>query len=76
MGLNIKHCDNLALYGYVDVDYACTRDDRRSIIGYYVYFGDTLVSWSSQKKHVVSRSDAESEYRTLALVSREIAWLE
>ena len=75
-GLHIKHCDNLALYGYSDADYACTRDENISTSGYCVYFGDTIVSWSSKKQHVLSRSSAESEYRALALVSCEIAWLE
>ncbi|KAL5540215.1 hypothetical protein UlMin_044161 [Ulmus minor] len=76
LGLHIKPCNRLTLTGYSDADWACTRDNRRSTAGYCVYFGSTLVSWSSKKQHVVSRSSAESEYRALAHVSCEIAWLE
>ncbi|KAL5539007.1 hypothetical protein UlMin_044714 [Ulmus minor] len=49
MGLHIKHCDRLTLPGYYDAYWACNLDDRKSIAGYCVYFGETLVSWSSKK---------------------------
>ncbi|KAL5566072.1 hypothetical protein UlMin_029236 [Ulmus minor] len=76
MGLHIKHCDELNLSGYSDADWACSPDDKKSTAGYLVYFGDTLVSWCSKKQRVVSRSSTESEYRALAHISCEIAWLE
>ena len=75
-GLHIGYCDNLNLVGYSDADWACYPDDRRSIAGYYVYLGDSLISWSSKKQTVVSRSSTESEYRALAHVASEIAWVE
>ena len=49
-GLHIKPCDRLALYRYSDVGWPGTSDDRRSIAGYYVYFGGNLVSWSFKKQ--------------------------
>lgn len=75
-GLHIKNSDNLEITGYLDADWACCPDDRRSIAGYCVYLGDTLVSWSSKKQPVVSRSSTESEYRALAQVSTEISWIQ
>uniref|UniRef100_A0A803PQB9 Reverse transcriptase Ty1/copia-type domain-containing protein n=1 Tax=Cannabis sativa TaxID=3483 RepID=A0A803PQB9_CANSA len=74
--LHIKVLDRLAITGYSDADWACCPDDRRSVVGYCVYLGDTLVSWSSKKQVVVSRSSTESEYRALAQVSAEIAWIQ
>lgn len=41
-----------------------------------MYLGETLVSWSSKKQHVVARSSAESEYRSLAQVACELSWIE
>lgn len=75
-GLHIRHSDNLSLIGYSDADWACCPDDRRSIGGYCIYFGDTLISWSSKKQTVVSRSSTESEYRALAQTTAKIIWVE
>lgn len=40
-----------------------------------MYLGDTLVSWSSKKQAMVSRSSVESEYRALASLAGEVSWL-
>lgn len=74
--LHVQPCNSYTLTGYSDADWACNRDDRRSTAGHCVYFGSTLVSWSSKKQHVIARSSAESEYRSLAQVVCEITWLE
>uniref|UniRef100_A0A803PEH4 Integrase catalytic domain-containing protein n=1 Tax=Cannabis sativa TaxID=3483 RepID=A0A803PEH4_CANSA len=75
-GLHISCSDRLSITGFSDADWACCPDDSRSVAGYCVYLGDTLVSWSSKKQVVVSRSSTESEYRALAHVAAEISWIE
>jgi hypothetical protein len=42
---------------------------------YAVFLGDNLVSWSSKRKHTVSRSNAEAEYRDVANGVAEATWL-
>lgn len=74
-GLHIGHSSDLSL-GYSDADWASCPDDRKSISGYLVFFVDTLISWSSKKQSVVSRSSTEAEYRALAQVTAEIVCLE
>uniref|UniRef100_A0A803Q5F0 Reverse transcriptase Ty1/copia-type domain-containing protein n=1 Tax=Cannabis sativa TaxID=3483 RepID=A0A803Q5F0_CANSA len=75
-GLHICCSNNLNITGFSDADWASNVDDRRYVGGYCVYLGESLVSWSSKKQSVVSRSSTESEYRALAHVSAEITWIE
>lgn len=75
-GLSILKSNTLQIIAFSDVDWACCVDDRKSIAAYCVFIGDSLVSWSSKKQHVVSRSSTESEYRSLAHVAAEVSWIQ
>ncbi|KAJ9568111.1 hypothetical protein OSB04_004077 [Centaurea solstitialis] len=74
-GLHIKASVVDRLVAYSDADWADCPNTRRSTSGFCVYLGDNLVSWSSKRQHVVSRSSAEAEYRGIANVVAETAWL-
>ncbi|GAU51364.1 hypothetical protein TSUD_383580 [Trifolium subterraneum] len=73
--LHIKPSTDLDITGYSDADWATSIDDRKSVAGQCVFLGETLVSWSSRKQKVVSRSSTESEYRALADLAAEITWV-
>ncbi|GKC36958.1 ribonuclease H-like domain-containing protein [Tanacetum coccineum] len=47
----------------------------RYVCGYYVFFGDNLLSWSLKRQHTLSRSSVEPEYHGVANVVAETAWL-
>ncbi|KAJ9556522.1 hypothetical protein OSB04_011136 [Centaurea solstitialis] len=74
-GLHLKASAVDRLVAYSDADWAGCPNTRRSTSGFCVYMGDNLVSWSSKRQHVVSRSSAEAEYRGIANVVAETAWL-
>ncbi|KAL4581894.1 hypothetical protein LXL04_006428 [Taraxacum kok-saghyz] len=71
--IRLSYVDRLVSYS--DADWVGCPLTRRSTSGFCVYLGDNLVSWSSKRQHVVSRSSAEAEYRGVANVVAETAWL-
>lgn len=75
-GLTFQASADFTLSCFTDADWASCSDDRRSTSGYCSFLGLNLISWSSTKQKVVSRSSAESEYRGLANATAEIIWLE
>ncbi|GKA48175.1 ribonuclease H-like domain-containing protein, partial [Tanacetum coccineum] len=48
---------------------------QRSTLGYRVFLGNNLLSWSSKRQPTLSRSSAEAEYRGVANVVVETSWL-
>ncbi|GKE98963.1 ribonuclease H-like domain-containing protein, partial [Tanacetum coccineum] len=74
-GLQLYASATTSLVGYTDADWAGFPSTRRSTSGYYVFLGDNLLSWSAKRQHTLSRSSAEAEYRGVANVVVETAWL-
>ena len=63
---------NISLQGYVDVDMAGDRDNRRSTTGYVFTVGGTAVSWVSKIQSVVALSTTEAEYIAATEASKEM----
>ena len=61
LGLVIHRSSTAELVVYTNADWAGCPDTRRSTSGYAVFLGGNLVSWSSKRQPVVSRSSAEAE---------------
>lgn len=74
-GIHIVRSDFLSLRAYVDSDWGRCLTTRRSVTGFCVFLGDSLVSWKSKKQHTVARSSAEAEYIAMAAAICEILWL-
>ena len=63
--------ENLRLYGYIDVDWACSVVDRKSTYGCCFSLGSTSITWMSRKQKSVALSTAEAEYIAASMVCCE-----
>ncbi|KAL0331785.1 UNVERIFIED_CONTAM: Retrovirus-related Pol polyprotein from transposon TNT 1-94 [Sesamum angustifolium] len=71
--LNAKN--SLCLTVYSNAAWASCPDSRRSITGFYVFLGGSLISWKTKKQATVSHSSAKVEYRSMASTVCELMWI-
>ena len=76
MGLCLTKSSTDLLSAFLDADWAGNPDDRQSTGGYVIFFGGNLISWSSRKQSIVSRSSTEAEYKAVADATAELIWIQ
>ncbi|XP_074303858.1 secreted RxLR effector protein 161-like [Silene latifolia] len=74
-GILLNNSSTFTLQAFCDVDWAACSHSRKSVSGFVVLMGGSLISWKSKKQQTVSLSSAEAEYRSLRRVTAELAWL-
>ncbi|CAH9141381.1 unnamed protein product [Cuscuta epithymum] len=74
-GLHLRASATNQLLAYTDADWGGCPDTRRSTSGYCIFLGENLISWSSKRQAIISRSSAEAEYRGVANAVAETCWL-
>ncbi|KAL7583473.1 uncharacterized mitochondrial protein AtMg00810-like [Lactuca sativa] len=75
LGLQLYTSSSQLLVAYSDADWAGCPTSCRSTSGFCIFLGHNLVSWSSKRQTTVSHSSAEAEYRGVANVVAETAWI-
>ncbi|KAK9675865.1 hypothetical protein RND81_11G036900 [Saponaria officinalis] len=66
---------DLQLRAYCDADWGSCQFSCRSLTGHCVFLGKSVVSWKTKKQRTVSKSSAESEYRSMSYTAGEVVWL-
>ncbi|XP_058756517.1 uncharacterized mitochondrial protein AtMg00810-like [Vicia villosa] len=66
---------NLLLSGFANLDWVACPLTRKSVTGYAVFLGSSLIYWKSKKHTTVSQSSSEAKYRALASLVCEVQWL-
>jgi hypothetical protein len=74
-GILLPSSSQIQLKAFCDSDWASCPDTRRSVTDYYIFLGNSLISWKSKKQSIVSRSSVEVEYRSMASTCSELTWL-
>ncbi|KAL9245201.1 hypothetical protein vseg_018879 [Gypsophila vaccaria] len=75
LGLFYSADASLTLSVYSDADWGQCAFTSRSLSGYCVFLGSSLVSWKTKKQRTVSKSSAEAEYRSMSYTTSEIVWM-
>ncbi|GKC08343.1 ribonuclease H-like domain-containing protein [Tanacetum coccineum] len=73
--LQLFSSSTINLVAYLDVDWAGCPTTRCSTLSYCVFLGNNLLSCSSKRQLMLSRSCAEAEYRGVANAIAETCWL-
>lgn len=67
--------DDANIVAYSDADFAGDTSTRKSTSGSVLFFGNNIISWSSERQQSVSLSTTESEYIAASQCVKELVWL-
>nr|GEX18451.1 ribonuclease H-like domain-containing protein [Tanacetum cinerariifolium] len=61
--ISFNNRNDLNLRVHVDSDWAKCNVTKKSVTGYVVFMGKTLISWKSKKQSMLFKSSSKAEYR-------------
>ncbi|KAK9681638.1 hypothetical protein RND81_10G017000 [Saponaria officinalis] len=75
-GLFYPSQSDLTLEAYCDADWGQCAFTSKSLSGYCIFLGKSLISWKTKKQKTVSKSTTEAEYRSMSYATSEVVWVE
>ena len=74
--MKLRATESFRVIAYTDSNYATDEHDRKSVSGYVVTLGGSIVSWGSKKQDTVSLSSCEAEYIASVNCAQEIRYIQ
>ncbi|XP_019431293.1 PREDICTED: uncharacterized protein LOC109338488 [Lupinus angustifolius] len=74
-GLFFSSTNSLRLSAFSVSDWASCLDSRKSIIGFCILLGSSIISSKTKKQNNINRSSLKAEYRALGSLACELQWL-
>lgn len=74
-GILLRASPPIHITGWSDFDWEGCPLTRRSLTGWIVQIGTSIVFWKTQKQDIVTLSSTEAEYRAMKEVLRELKWV-
>ena len=74
-GLFYPQAIDLQITAYCDADWGGCLMSAKSLTGYCVFLGSSLISWKTKKQKTVVKSTVEAEYRSMSYTTFELEWI-
>nr|GEW91076.1 zinc finger, CCHC-type [Tanacetum cinerariifolium] len=74
-GITYKHNGGNIIQGFNDSSYGVNTQEGKGTTGIIFYYGDSPISWSTQKQATVALSSCESVFITATTAATQALWL-
>ncbi|GJY12055.1 hypothetical protein Tco_0381364 [Tanacetum coccineum] len=74
-GITYKHNGGNKIHGYSDSSYGVNTQEGKGTTGIIFYYGESPISWSTQKQATVALSSCESEFIAATATATQALWL-
>ncbi|GJX29806.1 ribonuclease H-like domain, reverse transcriptase, RNA-dependent DNA polymerase [Tanacetum coccineum] len=74
-GITYKHNGGNIIQGFSDSSYGVNTQEGKGTTGIIFYYGDSPISWSTQKQATVALSSCESEFIAATAAATQALWL-
>ncbi|GJU10671.1 ribonuclease H-like domain, reverse transcriptase, RNA-dependent DNA polymerase [Tanacetum coccineum] len=74
-GITYKHNGGNKIHGFSDSSYGVNTQEGKGTTGIIFYYGESPISWNTQKQATVALSSCESEFIAATAAATQALWL-